>query len=227
MLKKASINSTFQIDGQLLQQVDSVLDLGIAIDSNLKFSQHINNNVRKGLARSNLIFKCFQSRDTAILLRAFKTFVLPLLEYNSPVWSPHLLKDINLIEKVQRRFTKRLPGMSDLSYGDRLSALATEQLEARRLRTDLVTAYKIIFGLTILNRDSFFKFSECTINTRGHSYKLLQPTCSCDVRNNCFPVRVVKMWNSLPPNLTDFSNIYNFKKSLNYSFFNKLCVGKQ
>jgi hypothetical protein len=226
MLKHAAPNPTFYIGEQSIQHVNLVSDLGITIDSNLKFSQHINIIVRKALARSNLIFKCFQSKDTATLVRAFKTFVLPLLEYNSPVWSPHLLKDINLIEKVQRRFTKRLPGMSTLSYEDRLSTLSMERLEARRLRADLLTAYKIIFGLTIIDSATFFKFNECTINTRGHGYKLLQPGCCCDARRGCFTVRVVKLWNSLPPNCTDFSNIYNFKKSLNYSLFSNLCVGK-
>ena len=111
----------FNIGNDIVQRCDSVVDLGISIDCNLKFSMHVGNIVRKSFIRSSLIHKCFLSKNIPTLVKAYKTFVLPLLEYNSPVWSPHLLKDINLIERVQHRFTKRLPGMYGMSYNDRLS----------------------------------------------------------------------------------------------------------
>ena len=44
----------------------------------------------------------------------------PILEYNCVIWSPSLKKDIDLIEKVQRRFTKRQRGLKDLSHTERL-----------------------------------------------------------------------------------------------------------
>jgi len=63
--------------------------------------------VNESLTPSNHIAKSFTSRDVAILVKAFVTYVRPLLEYNTVVWSPHLKGDIHTIEKVQRRFTKR------------------------------------------------------------------------------------------------------------------------
>ena len=99
--------------------------------------------------RSNLIFKCFLSRDNETLVRAFRTYILPLLEYNSSIWSPHLIKDIRLIESVQRRFTKRLSNLSGKSYCERLNILHLERLDVRRLRADLILTYKILFGLTV------------------------------------------------------------------------------
>ena len=69
------------------------------------------------------------------------------MEYNSVVWSPHLKRDIDHIETVQRRFTKRLIGMKTLSYAQRLKILNLQTLELRRLHIDLVHCYKIIFGL--------------------------------------------------------------------------------
>ena len=56
-------------------------------------------------------------------LRAFTVYVLPLLEYNSIVWSPQGKQDIEYIERVQRRYTKRLPGLKTYSYESRLQAL--------------------------------------------------------------------------------------------------------
>jgi len=60
---------------------------------------------------NQLIIKCFQSRDRALLLRAYCTYVRPLLEYWTPVWSPHHSYLINKVEGVQRSFTKRMSGL--------------------------------------------------------------------------------------------------------------------
>jgi len=58
-----------------------------------------------------------------LLVRAFITYVRPLLEYDSVVWSPSLKRDVILIEQVQKRFTKRLRGYRDLRYVERLKRL--------------------------------------------------------------------------------------------------------
>jgi len=79
------------------------------------------------------------------MLRAFTVYVRSILEYCSVVWNPFLLKGITAIEKVQRRFIKRLFSMSGLAYHQRLVKLGLESLELRRMRADLVFAYKIIW----------------------------------------------------------------------------------
>ena len=90
-----------------------------------------------------------------LLVKAFITYARPILEYNSPLWSPTLKKNIISIESVQRKFTKRISAMSGLSYHSRLKALNLESLELRRLRADLLLAYKIFFGLLRVNSDNF------------------------------------------------------------------------
>ena len=72
------------------------------------------------------------------MVRAFTVYVRPLLEYASFVWSSHLLKDIRQIESVQKHFTKRLIGMSNLDYNHTLATLGLESLELRRLQHDLL-----------------------------------------------------------------------------------------
>ena len=71
------------------------------------------------------------------LVKAYITYVRPLLEYNTVIWSPYKTGDISSIEKVQRGFTKRLPGLKNLTYKERLAATNLDTLELRRLRTDL------------------------------------------------------------------------------------------
>jgi len=92
-----------------------------------------------------------------LLCWSVHSYVRPLLEYNCVVWSPGLVRDVTLIEQVQRRFTKRLRGLRNISYAERLKLLNLDTLESRRLKFDLIYCYKIIFGLLRVNRDEFLK----------------------------------------------------------------------
>jgi len=84
--------------------------------------------------------------------------VRPLLEYNTVVWSPYIKQDIERLENVQRRFTKRLVGLKHVEYSERLQQLHLHSLELRILRTDLIWCYKIVFGLVRLNFGDFLKY---------------------------------------------------------------------
>ena len=79
------------------------------------------------------------------------------------------MKDIISIESVQRKFTKRISGMSGLSYHSRLKVLNLESLELRRLRADLLLAYKILFGLLRVNSDIFL-LQKNSLITRSRIY---------------------------------------------------------
>jgi len=79
-------------------------------ESSLKFNSHFDNIVAKAHLRASLIYKCFVSKHSALLTRAFKVYVRPIVEYASCVWSPHYGYAIDKVESVQRRFKKRLPG---------------------------------------------------------------------------------------------------------------------
>jgi len=69
---------------------------------------------------------------------------------------PHYKYDIDAVERVQRRFTKRLPGLSNYTYNERFSFLKIPSLEQRRMRADLILCYKMLFGhLNICSVDFF------------------------------------------------------------------------
>ena len=93
-----------------------------------------------------MIFRTFVSPDITILLRVYITYVRPLLEYNSVVLSPSLKQDIISIEKVQRKFTKRLPGYCNANNAERRRKLYFMTIEFRRLRTDLIMCYDNLYS---------------------------------------------------------------------------------
>ena len=95
-------------------------------------SSHIAKITATAHQRVNLIFRTFVSRDVTMLLRAYTTYVRPLLEYNTAVWSPSLKQDITNVEKVQRKFTKRLPDYRNCIYLERRRHLNLMTLELKR-----------------------------------------------------------------------------------------------
>ena len=206
-----------------LSQPDCVKDLGVLIDQHLKFEEHINHTVTRANRVANLIHKCFISKDPTTLMKAYTTYFRPIMEYASCIWSPHTVGLTKKIESVQRRFTKRLPCCCDLTYSERLAKLQLHSLELRRLRFDLIYAYKIIFG--ILETDVFFFTISSTNNfTRGHNLKLLMPQSRIDVRKYFFACRIVRCWNSLNAEPEHFSSLTAFKKFLQQTDLSKFML---
>ena len=98
----------YMLCGQCLPFVDSCVDLGINVNSKLSLVQHISNVVSKAKARCSLTLKCFLTNDVNTLAKAYTVYVRLLLEYNCAIWLPCFKEDINLIESVQRYFTRKV-----------------------------------------------------------------------------------------------------------------------
>ena len=107
--------------------------LGVWLDDKLSFKEHMFIYSRV----CALILNNIKYVDNNILIKLYKCFVRPVLEYASVVFSPHHISLIDLIENVQRRFTKRLYGMHNICYVDRLKLCNLKLLELRRMHTDL------------------------------------------------------------------------------------------
>ena len=157
----------------------------------------------------------------------FKIYVRPILEYNSCCWSPHLLKDIDLVESVQRSFTRRIRGLSDYGYKERLKICDLQSLEMRRMQEDMILTYKIVHNLIDLDFSKFFKFVY-TENTRGHAFKLYPLHCRTSLALWAYNNRVVNVWNALPDTVVGARCLDVFKELVkqNESFFEKYLRGR-
>ena len=207
----ADFSYTIGSHSNLLPWSHLVRDLGITIDDHLDFKKHISNIVHAGKSRASLILKCFASRDPRILVKAYTTFVRPLLEFGTCIWSPHTNLLVDHVERVQRWYTKRIKGLFALSYSERLKRLQLDSLCVRRLKSDLIMCYKILNNLVDLDCSDFFVLANSN-RTRGHSCKLFTQQCSLDVRKYCFANRVVEPWNHLPDHIVRASSVSLFRK---------------
>ena len=152
------------------------------------------------------------------MIRLYTSLVRPHLEYGNPVWSPRFIKDKAIIENVQRRATRMIPEVQGLPYTERLKHLNLPTLAYRRIRGDMIEAYKIlnkcydkkVSKLLCLHRD--------TVDNpdwiRGHSKKLYKNTWKLKIRENFFSNRITNAWNSLPEKVVSAPSIYSFERHL-------------
>jgi len=87
-------------------------------------------------------------------------------------WRPHFVKDIALLEKVQRRATRMITECRGKTYDKRLEMVGLTTLDTRRLVADLMDVFKILKGHEGLHERVFFKRHESV--TRGHTLKLFK-----------------------------------------------------
>jgi len=212
-LGKNNLLYDYAIDSVTLPNVRDVRDLGVIIDSRLSFSAHYAQIVSKAHQRAGMITRCFKSKDAHLLFRAFATYVRPLLEYCSPVWSPVYKCDIAKLESVQRRFTKKLKGLHELCYLDRLDYLKAETLEKRRLKQDLIMMYKIMHNYVDIDINELFYLNGPGV-TRGHNFKLVKPLCFNNSRLHSFSCRRINCWNNLHYDIVNLTALNNFKNAI-------------
>ena len=192
-----------------LQEVKSEKDLGITVQNDLHFDQHINNTVNRANKLVGLIKRAFSFLNEETLLTLYKTLIRPILDYGNSIWSPTLKKDIRAVENVQRRVTKLLPELRHLSYKERLSKLHLTTLQYRRNRYDMIQMFKIVSNIDDVPTQGLFEFSNT--QTRGHSKKLSKIRPLKTIRANSFFCRTINKWNALPEEIVVSKTVLNFK----------------
>jgi hypothetical protein len=165
-----------------------------------------------------MILRAFSSRDARLLFRAFTVYARPILEYCPEIWNPNDIANVNLIEKVQRKFTKQAfarAGNPTISYNDRLRILNANTPEFRRGISDLSIMYTMINAFVSLNPTEFFSTLNGRYATRGHNHRLaLSHVMNKTSPSQFFSNRVVPIWNSLPEPVVNAKSLDSFKKQL-------------
>lgn len=199
----------YEMNGTIMNEVTEEKDLGIIIQNDLKCNKQCTKAVITANRILGMIKRSFSYLDRDIVLQLYKSLVRPHLEYCVQAWRPHLHKDIDLIEKVQRRATKLIFELKDKTYEERLLLLNLTTMETRRIRGDLIEVFKIFKGFDDIDYSKFFELSNSC--TRGHSLKLFKPGCRLDCRKFTFSQRVISLWNSLNDDIIACESINGFK----------------
>lgn len=196
-----------------LPVVAEARDLGVKVTNTFKPTAQCLAAVLKANRALHQLRRAVSSREPEVIVPLYKVFVRPHLEYCVQAWGPYLKKDTIRIERTQRRFTRWFSCLKGIPYEERLKRLNLFSMKRRRMRGDLIEAFKILKGFSMPGVQPILHLKRSK-ELRGNGMKLSKEHVSSLRRANFFSVRVVNHWNKLPNDIVTATSVPEFKRRL-------------
>ena len=139
----------YTLCGVELEQVEEITYLGTTLTSKLKLDQHISSVSSKAFKVLGVVRRNLHICPRSVSETAYKTLVRPTLEYGSAAWDPYYDKDIEKLERVQRKAARFCAGNYNphASVTEMLKDLSWDTLATRRRTARLSFMYKLTHNL--------------------------------------------------------------------------------
>lgn len=201
--------------GTILKEVLEEKDIGVIISNSLKPYAQCAKAAKQANSVLGQMSRSFHYRDKDIWIRNYKTFVRPHLELCVQAWCPWFVKDIDLLESVQKRAVSMVVGLRSTTYENKLRELNLLSLKERRLRGDLIQVWKYVHGVNpggdILLKRAQDQHGRLTRHT-GRKFNLGRIDARSEIRRNFFTSRCVEGWNCLPEHIQGAKSVDDFKR---------------
>ena len=216
-LGKYNPNFQYTLNGMPLVAQKEVRDLGITISNNLSMDSHVKKIVRSAKQKIYLLFKILKTNDPEILIKAYNSYVRPIVEASSTLFSPKNVTLIDSIENVQRKVTRKIflrckskllqNRLNIPKYLERCKILKLQTLEYRRLEADALFGIRLLQNPTI---DSTPYVTMVTVRTRT---KVCYRTPGRWKLSNHFYSTIPRLTRNLSSIVKNFPDILNLKTS--------------
>jgi Reverse transcriptase (RNA-dependent DNA polymerase)/Endonuclease-reverse transcriptase len=204
----------YRMGDHVLETTEEEKDVGVLMNSTLKPAGQCAKAAQTATTVLYQIGKAFKYRDKKVFPQLYKRYVRPHLEFSSPAWSPWHQKDIEVLERVQKRAVNMVQGLAGLTYEQKLTELGLESLYDRRVFADLVLIYKVISNKCTVNKNnwpSLMTRTEQHTRATTDPLKLQVPFARTELRKNFYTVRVCDSWNKLPLDVRAAKSVRLFK----------------
>ena len=207
------VNYTYTMMGQPITSVTQHKYLGVELDSKLTWNEHISAITGKANSSRGFLRRNLNNCPEQIKTQSYYSLVRPYLKYACSVWDPNTQKNIQSIEKIQRRaarFVKKCNQRTPGTVTSLLEELKWPSLEQRRKQTRLTNLYKIVNGTLAVVIPNYFRQKKR--QTRNyHPLTFVNAGCRTNIYKYSFFPRTVKEWNELPETFIEAANTEAFK----------------
>ena len=207
---------TYTINGTPIKSVLQHKDLGVIFSSDFNWSAHYNTITTKAYKTLGLIRRTFKTISINAKKQLYIALVKSQLLYYSQLWRPQLIKDITMLERIQRRATKYILNDYTSSYESRLQLNILPLMFVFELQ-DLMFLIKSLKSPTDnFNINNYITFASGTTRSRTH-HKLVHLRTSTTIQRHFYFNRIVRLYNHLP--VIDLSLSINTIKNRLINYF--------
>ena len=201
---------SYSLFGVPLSTVSSHTYLGIKLDSKLTWANHITDIASKSSKVLGMIKRTLGPCKPEVKETAYNMLIRPKLEYASPIWNPYTATQIKHLERVQHcaaRFVRN-DHRRQTNAADLIATLGWSTLERRRIIKQAMTFYKILNNIINITPPPGLLTQS---KNRGH---YVAPRCRINAAVFSFYSRAVRIWNMIPPPITELESPIAFQTAI-------------
>ena len=213
---KSPLTRFYVLCDQVLTEVDSAKYLGITITRELQWANQVATTANKGNSTLGFLRRNLKGCPHRLKETAYISLVRSVLEYSAAIWDPYLGKDIDALERIQRRAARLVKSdyKTTSSVTAMLSELGWKDLASRRRDLRLALMYKVVHDHIAVPVDQLNLTKQDSRTRASHGYTFRTQRANTNEYLNSFVPRTIKDWNRLPAAAVESGTTESFKTQL-------------